>query len=395
RPEAYLKPLHLAGKWIADNTSTTSVVLSRWKDVAFFLNNRPLLDKDPQMTPEAFSNLIRDYGITHLVAVASNNGLREYEALMCMLPHYRFETIHKVGSVEIVAVQRMGGTGNVHGDSTTVADSARWSFHKALELLAEPTAQEAESLLTQLAARTGKYGNVILHLAIAKEFGGKLDEADQILNRFQSVPQAGVFLQQAWYHKEIISRVRDAVAEQDPSLRASKFNVVAVNYRELGFRNQSYVMLNKSLQADSTFFPSLIFYAVYAYADGDVNLASKYLRKAAVENSTHILVSNLRRVLAARAELDRVHDHAARASLRLQIVDCLTAIGMREDAISELLLLLREDPQNSKALLHLAELYEVKRRFAPMRRALERYVGLNPQDQPQIVRLNELRKKWD
>ena len=81
-PWLLTKPFPLAGEWIVQHSDSSTVVVSRWKELTFWLNGRKIIDAEPQLSPDAFDRLLRDYPVHYIVGAVSFLGLNEYESLM-------------------------------------------------------------------------------------------------------------------------------------------------------------------------------------------------------------------------------------------------------------------------------------------------------------------------
>jgi len=364
-PEQFTLPFHLVGKWIAEHSAPNDAIICRWKELFFWMNGQKVIAFDPEIVPESFDNLVRDYRATYLVSVVSTKYLREFEVLINMSSRFRFETVYRIGNVEVLKILPKDIPHPVVQEegARSSSDSIRADFAHALALLNTNAAAQAESLFQSITNRIGTFGPVILYAGIAKEFAGSLDAAESSLQHFRTQPQAGSFVQDAWYHLEIIARLRAANSKQNPSERAAKFNELAVNYRELGFKKQSYTMLTRSLESDSLFFPSLILTGVFFLQDGQMDSARKFLRAARRIDSTNTLARHLWEI--AHYPFDSPPtDRATQLSRRLVAARLFEECGMREDAIDMYLAVLREAPANESALRNLSAIYEIKLRYS-------------------------------
>ena len=82
--------------------------------------------------------------------------------------------------------------------------------------------------------------------------------------------------------------------------------------------------------------------------------------------------------------------YAKQIELNLEIVNAYIAMGLRENAIDELLKILQKDPNNRTSLRLLAESYEMKNRYAPAFEIYKRLDILNPSNPVVTRKLHEL-----
>jgi len=83
-----------------------------------------------------------------------------------------------------------------------------------------------------------------------------------------------------------------------------------------------------------------------------------------------------------------------KVEVRMRIAQTFDRMGLRENAVDALRLLLGENPGHREALRLLADIYLLKRRFAPARSALARLTSLYPDDEDGRRKLDAVLKKW-
>jgi tetratricopeptide (TPR) repeat protein len=392
-PDYYRKTLAEAGAWIRQNVEPGVTILSRWKEVALEAGERSVIDVDPQMTPDNFDRTIRDYDVRYIASVTWASGLRENETQLEYSSRYRFVPVHRAGSVDILRVEP-----KVFGPSASQVvrstDDSVLVFRTAVRILRRGNPAVAESLLQAAEQRMGRFASIVFQRAVAKALAGQLDEAMGLFERVRSIPQAGSLLQQAWYHQEIISRWRAARPLPPGDERATKFHIVAVNFWELGYREQAFRMIDTVLQSQPDFFPALIFASIFRYQDGDVTSAGAFLRRAEAQQPANPLVTTMRVVLEAEEQWRGATSADQRAEARRRQAQAFQMVNMREDAIDAWRAALQDAPDDAQSLAALTDLMEAKRRFGPARSLARRWVLVDP-DSPQArERLVSLERRW-
>lgn len=384
----FAKPFHLAAHWIVQNSDSSAVILTRWKEVALWLEGRKIVEFNPFSTPGPFDFLLRDYAVKYIVAANWRAALNEYETLFAQSKRFDFILRYRAGNAEVYEVVLKGA---IAAEQREVAadSSASARYDKALRVLEDEPLQ-AEKILKELAPQTGGHGAIVFHIGVAEEFAGQLDSASALFRKFTSLSQAGAYIQMAWYHQEIISRISLAEAASNPDERARRFNVVAINYWELSYCKQAMNMLDRSLESEPDFFPSLITHALFSYQLGNLASSRTYLRRAQQLEPSNSLVLGLSTILDCEDSLRKNISQERRRDLQLEIARSNIGMGVREIAIDELLTLLRDDPANRRALRLLAETYDLKRRYAPAIQMYRRLAALQPTDSTVIEKLQEL-----
>jgi tetratricopeptide (TPR) repeat protein len=363
-PGQFAKPLHLAGEWIVQHDPSPVVVLSRWKELAFWLDGRKVVDAHPQITPDAFEHLLRDYSVKYLVAVISRVGLSEFESVMARSTHYSFVPVYRACDAEVFEVRARNEL--VGGETEELASdtTARSLFRKALAVLEEKP-QEARQLLERIPVRIGGYSEIMLQRGVALELSGELDSALVQFEKFRSMPQAGAYLQQASYHLELISRLKSAMVSTNTIQRAEMYQTVAVSCWERGYRRQAMALLSRSLDTEPQFFPALIISALFSFQQGDTASAWFSLNKARTLQPDNILTSGLTSVQQGCELLRSSKDKGQQIGLRLKIAESFIEMGMRDLATDDLYSVLALDPANRRALQLLGESFEAKQRYEP------------------------------
>jgi tetratricopeptide (TPR) repeat protein/4-amino-4-deoxy-L-arabinose transferase-like glycosyltransferase len=391
-PEAYSRPVQLAGLWIAQHSAPNTTVMGLQKELFLWTGEKTIVETDPHLMPDDFDHLIRDYHPQYLVTNVAPSGMREFEPLICFSRRYMFETVSRFGNIEILRIHPKEDSvvQSSQKQIITTTDTLRALFRHGLSFQVEPTAAKADTIFQVLARRTHGVGLVALELGTAKELLGNYKAANYVFDGFRSVSQAGAYLRQAWYHKETIAKRQRAATASNPEMRANLYNILGVNYRELGYIGESYYLMQQSFKADSTFYPTLIFSAIYSYQDGDIQRARYYCSKAAQADSQNILTVKLKSILGLENELQHTAILAERTTIQMRIAGALIDMGMREDAIDVFIKLLKADPDNIDARVALGELYIVKERWSPARKAFIAILQHDPNNQKAKTQLKFL-----
>lgn len=394
-PELFTKPFPLVGKWIVEHSDPSTVVAARWKEMAFWLRGRKLLEVEPLLPLTLFESLLRDYNVEYLVVLVSNGGLREFEFQMQQSNRIVRETAYRAGNLEVIKVHYrpldLASARVIHPDEETglplntesssgldEEEKVRSLYRLGVRLLERGEYARAGEVFEILWGVTGGSGSVVLLRAVAMEFAGRLDEAEGLFDRFRHQPQAGPFLKHAWYHQQLISLLRRAKEDTSRSGKEMMYHMISANYWDLGFRHRAIEMLQRALQVDPTFSPALIFGAYYALQEGDYKLAKEFVVRLNSVDSLHLMMRPLQSLFSGLDSLRAAKNAEGREECRLNVAKRYAMIGLSELAIDQILLLLREDPKNDEALRALADLYEKKRRNAPAREALQRLVVVEP-----------------
>jgi tetratricopeptide (TPR) repeat protein len=394
-PLLFARPIELAGRWIAANTDSSSVVICRWKELGIYTKGRKVLDLDPQTLEDPFEDKLRDYDVHYIVTVVSRAGLREYEQLFAQSERFHFQVAQRFADLEIIRVEQgpADTTAPVSEDDSTET-GIQLRFAKAIRMLDQNKPKECEKILTALPVVARKQVPILFNIAVAKEFSGNVAVANRMFEQFHEFQQAGSVIQPAWYHMEIISKLNDAMNAQTGAQRAAILQNVAAYYWIIGFRSPSLHMLDRSIEADSTFFPSLVFRAIYSLLNGDTLQSRQFLRRARQIDATNVLVRALSRIHENFKRLERRENADSTFASQVDNIRQLMVMGLRENAIDGLLDLHSRYPENVQCLRMLVDLYEQKERYAPALKYLRQLSFLNPNDSALQKELEQLVNRW-
>jgi Tfp pilus assembly protein PilF len=384
-PWQFTKPVHLAAGWITQHSDSSIVVLSRWKELTFWLEGRKLIFTQPQINPDVFDRLLRDYPIRYIVGAVSFQGLNEYENLLNRSRLYTFKRVFRTANLEIFEALLKRKQVSKDEEYTLSDSSAGALWHQALGLI-EDDPKKAERIIQSLILNQRAYTEGIFHVGVAKELAMELDSAVQQFEKVRLMPQAGAFVQQSSFHIEMISQLQRTYDITEPQVEAQQLNSLATHYWELGYRKQAIKMLQQSLEKDPRYFLSHIFYAFFSLQLGDTLAVRKSVHQAQAIDSTSPYVTGLVSLLNYGDSLSLLSDKPRRDRVQLKIARTYLTMGLEENAIEELHTLLRSDSTQQTALRLLGALYEKKQRFAPAANMYKRLALINPADM-------EVRKK--
>jgi tetratricopeptide (TPR) repeat protein len=377
-PWLLTKPFPLAGEWIVQHSDSSTVVVSRWKELTFWLNGRKIIDTEPQLNPDAFDHLLRDYPVHYIVGAVSFLGLNEYENLMIRSRLFAFKKVYRFANIEIYEV--IWQKQKIFEDKNSSPDSEiSMLWHRALSIL-EDKPQDAENIIQKLTVNHRAYTEGMFHLSVAKEFAMEFNSALIQFEKVRLMPQAGAFVQLSSFHMEIIVQLQQAKDTTVPLEQAERFVGVASKYWQLGFRKQAISMLQQSLRMNPNLLLSHIFRVLFSLQLGDTLAARESLHIAQAIDSSNPFVTGLVALLHSCDSLARISNIERRHILQLSIARTYLAMGLQENAIEELYRLLQSDPNNQQALSLQGALYESKQQYSSAAEMYSRLVHINPAD---------------
>ena len=401
-PELYVRPASIVGNWISRHSDSSSVILARWKELSFWVEGRKVMDSEPTISFSLFDAVLRDYEIDFIVNYVMNPGIREFEFQMLKSKKYEFRPVFRAGNFEVVqvidrekvALLALGETGR---DAELPAVPIQEREATSRELFAEGVRtleghRERDAfytfgLLTEM-SRGSAY--LALFRGIALSFGGHYNSALSYFSRFAYEQQAGQFLMEARFHSVLIHEFEKADRDSLPESKAGVLHRISANYWDRGFHEWAQVVLKRSLEADPSFTPSMIFGVYYALEQDDLPEARRYLSMVENIKPPHPMLGPVHRILTLADSVRIVKRIDLRLSYEMELSRSFAAIGLNDLAIEHALKVVALDHQTADALTILAQSYELKRRYWPAVQALRKLVALSPEDRKVAAKLSEL-----
>ena len=368
-----------AASWITAHSPENASAVSYYNDVGMGLDGRKVDRLNKLISPEEFENHLRDYGTSYVVSGMLAHEIPDFEAQMILARRFQFTPVFRFGDITVFSVSRKKQTTDA---SLILPRSALTDRHilfvRGIQALKAGKYDEAGDAFGEL-LRTRELNWIALYYhAIAEESASHLDEAEEELHQFRSMPQAAAYIQKAQYHEGMIALLRQAASQPDGEDRASLYHTLSLSYWILGLRPQAEAMLLQSLRADPHSFLGHTFEGLYALAEGDARRARSSLVAAIKERPGDSLAQSLGAIITALDSIDR---SLQPLKGKLALGKAEVAMRLYEMGIDQAQDVLADDPRNKEALQMLAELYERNGRNAPALAALRRLALIEPQDQ--------------
>jgi tetratricopeptide (TPR) repeat protein len=402
-PELYVRPISLAGNWIAKQHDSSTTVLARWKELTFWMKGKKMLDTDPLISLSLFEGMLRDYNVGYIVSLITDPGIREFEFQMLQSKRFGFTPVYRAGNLEVLEVHHLyrhmpdpinSDLRNLVKPMAWVTDrekEARGLFREGVGLLESDRHQEAINMFNALLDMTRGSGYMALFKGIALEFAGQYDEAMSLYDRFRYQPQAGPFVRHAWFHQMLIRESRQAEKDTSKMSKAMAYHKVSAGYWDLGFHKHAFDVLRLAFKADSAFAPGLIFGMYYSLQLGDTTQARWFFSQTQLADSGHMMNKPVRKLFGLMDSTRLAKTPEQRNGYELSQAKIYFNLGLRELSIDQSLAILQRDPKNTGALELLAQCYDIKERNWPAIQILERLIAAKPDSPIARQKLAELK----
>ena len=397
-------PSRQVGEWIAKHSDRSTTVLSRWGEIALWLDGRKLVLTDHLLSLTLFDSYLRDYNIGYIVTFVSEPGIREYEFQMLQTKRYSLTTVYRAARLEVIQVRKLSEARSIGGSGPSVdpevaqdlvppkEQDARKFFAKGVQELEAGRPAEALHIFSALLETSGS-GYIGLFCGISLEIGGQYKAALQLYRQLRQQLQAGAFIIHAQSHAVLVKNLEKAESESSPAERAGIYQRVSSVFWDLGFREFSLQLLGRSLKEYQTFAPSLIFGMYYSLQRGDTVRAKQFFGRLKSASPTHAIISTIQTVFEAMDSARAAKTVPQRITYQLRLAKGYAQLGLVDATIDESFSILERDSVNVGALQLLAEAYDIKDRVSPAVHVLEKLTRIKPDDSVAIEKLQRLKKR--
>jgi len=348
------KPFRQLGNWLDEKNDSSTVVLTRAKELALFMKKRSVIVVDVFVTLQKFEELIRDYNIHYLVDAHDAYGWRELEMQMVLTDRYSFQEEYSAGYYTVYSIH------------PARRDKApRNSFDAALRMIKRGEFRTLDSVYHLNKEIMDSHVLLFFLEAIAKESLGELDSASLMIQRLYTLPQGIVYSQEAGFHRTLIMRRRQAGAATDTHIRAQLLDNLGVNYWECDLRWMALSFVHQSIAADSDFVLPYVFGIVFSLTTGDTDGAKRFFTALPRKTSNENIVHGFAEVFSTLDSLRKNMNAPSSSALYFHLADEYHGLTLTENEIDALLDGLRIDPANVPMLERLALIYESKAKYFP------------------------------
>ncbi|MFA6540383.1 MAG: hypothetical protein WCT99_02180, partial [Bacteroidota bacterium] len=343
-------PLPFAAEWLNRQNDSSAVVLSPYKELSFFLDNKKVYVLRGMVPVNLFNASIRDYNIRYIVSAIDNYDWRDYEYDFGLNRDYSFKKVFAKGAFEVYevfpytpAIKNIGRYAGVLEEMKNGNDSAANDFFvKNHSLVA------GHPDLTYLAL-------------VAKHAIGEFDSVNYLADRLYKKPQGLLNVQQASVHETIIQLRQMLNSYPYTSFQRANLSLaIGTRYWGLDMQKQAIFFTRKSLNEDSTYALSYVYNIVFAFQVHDTAFAYTVQRKMRRVFPEAELTDRIDTLLSAYTEYRSSLSSGEKARYLEKIFDSYNFLGFYDVAIDNGLLSLNFDPNRRSMHFKLGMVYDKK-----------------------------------
>lgn len=375
--EYFSRALKPVGEWLCARTSPDEVVVTKWNELALFLQGRKVALTNPRTTIGDFENLVRDYQCRYLVCALQPDSSNEYQPVFAQSRRYAFIPVYQQGSVEIREIVPKRMLRQKENEIPATSNYEREYREAYATIETDPLKSFNAFFLMGL-----KYRNIdcMYNMAVAYEFLDSLDWAERYFKKFLYLQQGGAFLRNVNVHLTVLSHLRNAASDTVKMMRASYYHAAAMGLWYLGYQQRALYLLKKAIAEDSTFFPACITTAIFALHVGDTATSRRYLAVARKYEPYNTLSKNLSRIHAYFDTLKHTSKAHRRIALRRSIAEAYHTMGFYNVALDELFDILIDAPDDAPTLELLAQYLEEKKCIYSARKMYAKLKAMYPEN---------------
>jgi tetratricopeptide (TPR) repeat protein len=226
--------------------------------------------------------------------------------------------------------------------------------------------------------------------AVAEEFLMNLGQARSEFAALSTMPQALMFAREANLHREMLERLALAGATANRADKADAYVRCATLCWSLGYRVKARELAQRALDADSAYYPAMIFGVHFALGECDTSSARRLFSRARETDRDNPASVNFGRIFGCFDSLRTAAGAQERSALHMRVASTYRDLGITDAAIDNALRALSDDSSNVEAAATLAGMYELRRRWSPAKRILTLAAQLHPSEPLLRERLDEV-----
>ncbi len=366
-PSAFGQLFPQAAAWIDARSPDSALVLCQRREIALWLKGRKVMRMAPAVSVRDFENIVRDYRPAFIVNYLASRSWGDFDYYLGSSRRWKFEPVFRAGDVEVLQPTKDAGGVSREAGTPDSAGSARTRYLHAVRLLQEGSADTAMQLLSKW-----RHADLapMFSYAIAAEFAGRFQEAEETFRQIRTMTQAWPYLVHARRHLEILRLLEGAGADGEESAR--RYRSAAILTWQEGFRQQAIRLLRRSLDAFPQDIPALAYGILLHYEDGTLRSADSLFEELKTLSPEDGTVRNWESILSAEKRIDNGESVPDVSRDRLANARAFLSMGLVEHAIDQVDSMLEADPGNAEGWKLLAGIYAAQGRSAPARAALGR-----------------------
>ncbi len=380
------KPFGKAAEWITSRNDSSEVIISRWKELGLYLQNKKIFLMESFTPIASFEQTIRDYGVRYIVTTKNDYDWHEYEFQMNLSRRYSFVLVHSVADFDIYEVKNV-----------TKENPKRVDTHQAYQFLFYHLGRgNYDTLMTFFRSNeeiVNANPSLRFYRGVTRECAGDLDTALIEFEELYRLPQGISMSQQIGFHKNVIDKRKAALRSLNAQERSALTFNVALNYWELDLRQSAFDFLERTLVIDSMYMPAYSLKIYFSLVNQDTASAKTTFTYAAKQFPSEPVIFVFSELFSRFDSLTKAGTYKRTAELYRRAANDYQLLGLSESSLEGLWYAHMLDRSNIVYSIALASLFEKKSKYYPALKILE-YTNSVNSDKNIQKRIEELKRRY-
>jgi len=374
--------LPLAGDWLNKQNDSSDVVISPYKELAFYLNQKKVFGVDRNVSTSGFNQAIQDYDVQYVVLLKDIIGWRDYEMQFNFNDRYSFTMVFDSGAVEVYKIL-----------PKIILDRESGNFSLLFSKIKNRNYKAADEFFTQNRTTVNYHADLLSLNIINKQYQGQMDSVSKLLERFYTKSQGFSYTSLASIHQTLIGR--RALLDKMPlsDFRSRLLLNLGMTYWQIDMKDVALKYYQQCIDEDSTVALAYVFKIVFSFQAGDTAAAIKMHHRLRSVFPNAELADKIDSLMHYQSSYRKSVSLRLKAESLENIFDLYQSLGLTIPAreVGKKILLI--DPSRISVYKKLGILYEKENEYYPALKNLNRYTLQNRNDSTVDARINDLKRK--
>jgi tetratricopeptide (TPR) repeat protein len=374
--------LPMTGDWLNKQNDSSQVVLSPYKELAFYLKNRKVFVLNRIVPTSAFNQIIQDYDIHYIVLLKDMYGWRDYEIQFEFNNRHAFQQVFDSGAIDIYKVLPKTFENNLPGKYFPLISEMKNKNYTA-----------ADFYFTQNRNIVNNHADLLYLNILNKHYQGQLDSVTSLLERLYTKPQALAYSKLASIQQTLISRraLLDKIPFSD--YRSNILMNLGITYWQIDMKDVALKYYQQCIDEDSTAALAYVFKIIFSIQEKDTATAIKVYQRMRSVFPTAELTEKIDSLMRYHAQYRKAPSSKVKAEALEGIFDMYQFLGFTKTAIEIAKKGLVFDPERNSLYKKLGILYEKEYDYYPALMNFNQFALRNNSDSAVTARIIDLKRK--
>lgn len=374
--------LPMVGDWLNRQNDSSQVILSPYKELAFYLKNKTVYVLNRIAPTSTFNQVVQDYDIRYVVLTKDNLGWRDYEIQFGFNNRYSFQLVFDSSSIEIYTVL-----------PKTSANDHPGKYYPLFSEMKNKNYTAADVYFTKNRNIVNYHADLLYLNILNKHYQGQLDSVTNLLERLYSKPQGLSYTKLASIHQTLIAR--KALLDKTPfsDFRSNILMNLGIIYWQIDMKDVSLKYYQQCIDEDSTTALAYVYKIIFSIEEHDTIAAIKIHQRMRSVFPTAELTEKIDTMMRYHARYRKAASSKLKAEALEGIFNMYQFLGFTTTAMEIANKGLLFDPDRISLYKKLGILYENEYEYFPALMTLHQYILRNNKDSLVEARIVSLKQK--